>query len=46
VQEDGIATISISEIAAGCALHEEEAGMGESIRDLNDNVRHQLPLPA
>jgi hypothetical protein len=46
VQEEGIATISISEIAAGCALHEEEAGMDESIRDLNDTVRHQLSRPS
>jgi hypothetical protein len=50
VQEEGIATISISstlkgslalEIVAGCALH-EEAGMDESMGDLNGNVRHQL----
>jgi hypothetical protein len=54
VQEEGIATIFISSaqkgslalrILAGCALH-KEAGMDESIGDLNDNVRHQLSRPA
>jgi hypothetical protein len=53
VQEEGIATISISsaqkgslalEIVAVCALH-EEAGMDESIGDLKDSVRHRLPQP-
>jgi hypothetical protein len=55
VQEEGIATISIFsaqkdslalKMVAGCALHEEEAGMDESIGDLNNNVRYQLPRPA
>jgi hypothetical protein len=55
VQEEGIATISVSsaqkgslalEIVAGCTLHEEEVGMDESIGDLNGNVRHQLSRPA
>jgi hypothetical protein len=64
VQEEGIATISISSAQKGslalnivtasssstaalqCALREGEAGMDESIVDLNDGVRHRLPQPA
>jgi hypothetical protein len=55
VQEEGIATIFISsaqrgsltlEIVTGCALHEEEAAMDESIGVLNGGVRYQLSQPA
>jgi hypothetical protein len=51
VQEEGITTILISSAQkgslalrtlAGCALHEEEAGIDESIGNLYDDVRYQL----